>query len=166
MAEPATAGQPQSNLRKQPNSRDCFVCGVENHYGLALAFYERGTGEVVCRVRLPDRYQGFPGLAHGGVLAAMLDEAAMRAAMAGDDQRFMLTARMTIHYRKPVPVGEPLELVGRLLKQSGRLSTAQAQLRLPDGSLAAEAEAVLVDYPDRLGEADRLQALGWKVYPD
>jgi len=166
MAEPATAGQTQSNLRKQPNSRDCFVCGMENQYGLALAFYERGSGEVVCRVRLPDRYQGFPGLAHGGVLAAMLDEAAMRAAMAGDHQRFMLTARMTIHYRKPVPVGEPLELVGHLLKQSGRLSTARAQLLLPDGSVGAEAEAVLVDYPDRLAEADRLQALGWKVYPD
>ncbi|HJX39920.1 MAG TPA: PaaI family thioesterase [Anaerolineales bacterium] len=166
MAEPATAGQPQSNLRKQPNSRDCFVCGMENQYGLALAFYERGSGEVVCRVRLPDRYQGFPGLAHGGVLAAMLDEAAMRAAMAGDDQRFMLTARMTIHYRKPVPVGEPLELVGRLLKQSGRLSTARAQLLLPDGSVGAEAEVTLVDYPDRLDEADRLQAMGWKVYPD
>jgi acyl-CoA thioesterase FadM len=90
----------------------------------------------------------------------------MRAAMAGDHQRFMLTARMTIHYRKPVPVGEPLELAGQLLKQSGRLSTAQAQLLLPDGSVAAEAEAVLVDYPDRLAEADRLQALGWKVYPD
>jgi uncharacterized protein (TIGR00369 family) len=166
MAEPATAGQPQSNLRKQPNSRDCFVCGMENQYGLALAFYERGSGEVVCRVRLPDRYQGFPGLAHGGVLAAMLDEAAMRAAMARDDQRFMLTARMTIHYRKPVPVGEPLELVGRLLKQSGRLSTARAQLLLPDGSVGAEAEVTLVDYPDRLDEADRLQAMGWKVYPD
>jgi len=166
MAEPATAGQTQSTLRKQPNSRDCFVCGMENQYGLALAFYERDSGEVVCRVRLPDRYQGFPGLAHGGVLAAMLDEAAMRAAMAADHQRFMLTARMTIHYRKPVPVGERLELVGRLLKQSGRLSTAQAQLRLSDGSVAAEAEVTLVDYPDRLDEADRLQALGWKVYPD
>jgi acyl-coenzyme A thioesterase PaaI-like protein len=166
MAEPATAGQPQSNLRKQPNSRDCFVCGMENQYGLALAFYERGSGEVVCRVRLPDRYQGFPGLAHGGVLAAMLDEAAMRAAMAGDHPRFMLTARMTIRYRKPVPVGEPLELVGHLLRHSGRLSTARAQLRLSDGSLAAEAEVTLVDYPDSLGEADRLQALGWKVYPD
>jgi uncharacterized protein (TIGR00369 family) len=139
---------------------------VENRSGLALAFYERADGAVVCRVTLPDRFQGFPGLAHGGVLAAMLDEAAMRAAMAGDHQRFMLTARMTIHYRKPVPVGEPIELVGRLLKQSGRLSTAQAQLLLPDGSLGAEAEAVLVDYPERLGEAGRLQALGWKVYPD
>ena len=166
MAEHATPGQTQSNLRKQPNSRDCFVCGVENQYGLALVFYERDPEEVVCRVRLPERYQGFPGLAHGGVLAAMLDEAGMRAAMAGDHLRFMLTARMAIRYRKPVPVGEPLELVGRLLKQSGRLSMAQAQLLLPDGSVGAEAEAVLVDYPDRLAEADRLQALGWKVYPD
>ena len=166
MAKPAAAGQTQSNLRKQPNSRDCFVCGMENQHGLALAFYERGPEEVVCQVRLPDRYQGFPGLAHGGVLAAMLDEAGMRAAMAGDHQRFMLTARMTIRYRKPVPVGEPLELVGQLLRQSGRLSTARAQLRLSDGSLAAEAEVTLVDYPDSLDEADRLQALGWKIYPD
>jgi uncharacterized protein (TIGR00369 family) len=166
MTEPAAAGQTKSSLRKQPNSRDCFVCGVENTYGLALAFYEPGPGSVTCRVRLPERYQGFPGLAHGGVLAAMLDEAAMRAAMAGDHARFMLTARMTIRYRKPVPVGEPLELVGQVLKQGGRVSTARAELRLPDGSVGAEAEATLVDYPDHEGDQQRLDALGWKVYPD
>jgi uncharacterized protein (TIGR00369 family) len=139
---------------------------MENPYGLALAFYESGPGEVICRVSLSERYQGFPGLAHGGVLAAMLDEAAMRAVMAGDYQRFLLTARMNIRYRKPVPVGQPIELLGRALKQGGRVSTARAELRLPDGSLGAEAEATLVDYPDRLAEGDRLKALGWKVYPD
>lgn len=158
--------EPEPALRKQPNSRDCFVCGVENRYGLALSFYEPGPGQVVCEVRLPEQFQGFPGLAHGGVMAAMLDEAAMRAAMTEDHQRFMLTARMTIRYRKPVPVGAPLKLVGRLLKQSGRISTAQAELLLPDGSVGAEAEAALVDYPVRLTDAERMESLGWRVYPE
>jgi hypothetical protein len=136
---------------------------MENQYGLALAFYERGPGEVVCRVRLADRYQGFPGLAHGGVLAAMLDEAAMRAAMAGDHQRFMLTARMTIRYRKPVPVGSRLSWWAATQAERPVVD-GPGQPAAPDGSVGGSG-GHLVDYRTA-GRSGRLQALGWKVYPD
>ncbi len=151
---------------KQPNSRHCFVCGLQNPVGLRLAFYDTGPGEVTCDVTVPEQYQGYPGVVHGGVIAAMLDEVVGRAAMEGDVWRFMMTAKLDLRYRKPVPVGQPLRLVGRMEQRRGRLATARGEIRLADGSLGAEAQAVLSDIPGMPGGVSQVEALGWKVYPD
>jgi hypothetical protein len=42
---------------------------------------------------------------------------------------------------------------------------AKAELRLPDNSIGAEAEAILIDAPNFDAEGDDLQALGWRIYP-
>lgn len=151
---------------KQPNSRHCFVCGIENPVGLHLAFYSTDANEVVAEVTIPDGYQGYPGVVHGGILASMLDEAAGRAVMGGDIWRLMVTARLSVRYRKPVPIGQPLRLVGRLERRHGRLAKAHSEIQLPDGTVGAEAEALLADVPTPPGEAPDMDSLGWKVYPD
>ena len=149
----------------QPNSQHCFVCGVSNPFGLQLRFYVSGPGEVTAECTLADPYQGYPGVVHGGVVAAMLDEASGRSMM-GDDlnPRFMFTARLDIRYRKNVPVGEPLRLVGRAGKNRGRSATASGAIYNAGGELLAEAEAVLIDVPENLVGKTDLEALGWKVY--
>ncbi|MFV1858891.1 MAG: PaaI family thioesterase [Anaerolineales bacterium] len=151
---------------KQPNSKYCFVCGVENHHGLQLAFYYDESGTVYAEATVPDQFQGYPGTVHGGIVAAMLDEVATRAAMVVDPNAFKVTARMTLRYRKKVPTGEPLQMIGWIERESGRASKAAAEIRLPDGSLGAEVEALMVDYPDPFAEEGELDRLGWKVYPD
>ncbi|MEW6566949.1 MAG: PaaI family thioesterase [Chloroflexota bacterium] len=159
---------PTPNLarRKQPNSRHCFVCGVENRNGLGLRFYHTGPGEVTAETTVPEHFQGYPGVVHGGVVATMLDEIVGRAAMEGEPTRFMVTASLKVRYHQPVPIGQPLRLVGTLKSRRGRLATAVGQLHLPDGSLGAEAEALLSDLPTMPGGEADLEALGWKVYPD
>ena len=166
MPDQSQSLKPASPLKKQPNSRHCFVCGLANRYGLALNFYEDGEGRVVTETEIPEHYQGFPGVVHGGILAAMLDEVAGRAAMVNDPNRFFMTAKMTVRYREPVPISEPLKLVGEMLKDRGRIYTASAQIILPNGSIGAEAEATMVEFPELSLENSRLEALGWKVYPD
>jgi acyl-coenzyme A thioesterase PaaI-like protein len=151
---------------KQPGSLNCFVCGVENPVGLHMAFYDQAGGSVVSEVTVPDRYQGYPGVVHGGIIAAMLDEVAGRAAMQGDTTRFMMTAKLEIRYRKPVPIDQPLHLVGRLEKRRGRLTIVHGEVRLPDGSLGAEAEALLSDTPHAFDGAVDFERTGWRVYPD
>lgn len=151
---------------KQPNSRHCFVCGVENKTGLGLKFFEIGDGRVVAEPCLPDSYQGYPGVVHGGIVASMLDEIAGRAAMIGDHNHFRLTAKLNIRYRKPVPVGETIRLEGWVVEDRGRLATAHAEIRLSDGTKAAEAEAVLADLPGAPDHEEVLDELGWKVYPE
>lgn len=151
---------------KQPNSKDCFVCGVENKTGLNLEFFEVGNGRVAAEPTLPERYQGYPGIIHGGIVAAMLDEIAGRAAMVHDHNHFRLTAKLEIRFRRPVPVGEPVQLFGWVAEDRGRLVSTHAEIRLKDGTLAAEAKAILADLPGAPVEEEVLDALGWRVYPN
>jgi acyl-coenzyme A thioesterase PaaI-like protein len=151
---------------KQPNSKHCFVCGRENPYGLKLNFYETHPGEVVVEYEVPEQYQGYPGVVHGGIVAAMLDEVTGRVHMGGDPPRFMFTARLEIRYHKNVPVGKRLKIVGYAGKSRERTATATGKIFGPDGELLAEADALLVNVPESVTEEVDLEALGWKVYPD
>ena len=63
---------------KQPNSRHCFACGLENPIGLKLKFYQTAEDEVTADYVAPEEYQGYPGILHGGVTATILDEAVGR----------------------------------------------------------------------------------------
>ncbi len=153
-------------LSTQPNSRYCFVCGIANPFGLQLRFYKSGEEEVTAEYTVPQRFQGYPGVVHGGIVAAMLDEVAGRAHMGGDPPRFMYTARLDIRYRKNVPVGEPLRLIGRIGKSKRRTATSTSQIYGPDGALLAEAEALLVDLPPEVLDSTDLEALGWKIYDE
>jgi acyl-coenzyme A thioesterase PaaI-like protein len=150
----------------QPNSRHCFVCGLANPNGLQLRFYQTGPGEVAAEYTVPDQFQGYPGVVHGGIVAAMLDEITGRALMGGDPPRFMFTARLDIRYRKNVPTGQPLRLVGRAEKTKSRTATSLGQIFGVDGELLAEAEAILVDLPEETLGSVSLEALGWRVYEE
>jgi acyl-coenzyme A thioesterase PaaI-like protein len=151
---------------KQPNSNHCFVCGRENLFGLHLEFYETTPGEVVVEYTVPEQFQGYPGVVHGGVVAAMLDEVTGRVHMGGYPPRLMFTARLDIHYRKNVPIGKPLRIVGHAGKSRERTATATGQIFGPDGELLADAEAVLVNVPEGMVDKVDLATIGWKVDPD
>jgi acyl-coenzyme A thioesterase PaaI-like protein len=156
--------QPLSS--RQPNSRQCFVCGLANPFGLHIRFDNSSPGEVTAEYTVSEEFQGYPGIVHGGIVAAMLDEAAGRSHMSGDPPRFMFTARLNICYRKNVPVGKPIRLVGRAGKRHVRSAAATSAIYNQDGELLAEADAILVEVPAETLDTGNLEALGWKVYPD
>jgi hypothetical protein len=85
--------------------------------------------------------------------------------MIGNSNRFTVTVRMELKSRQPVPVETALVIVGRAVKLRGRLVHARGEVRLPDGSVAAEAEATLADMPEALATPEQLAALGWRVEP-
>lgn len=151
---------------KQPNSRFCFVCGVENEYGLKLDFYETGPGEITVEHVIPDRFQSYPGVVHGGIVASLVDEVLGRVHMGSDptDTRFMYTAKLTVKYCKPVPTGKPIKIVGKALDSRRRSATSMAEIFGPDGEVLVEAEAILVNVPEETMETLDQEALGWKVY--
>jgi acyl-coenzyme A thioesterase PaaI-like protein len=151
---------------KQPNSNHCFVCGRQNPYGLHLIFNETAPGEVAVEYTVPEQFQGYPGVVHGGVVAAMLDEVIGRTHMGGFPPRFMFTARLDIRYRKNVPVGKPLRIIGHAINSRERSATAIGQIFSTEGELLAEAEGILVNVPEGLIDNVDLEAIGWKVDPD
>ncbi|NPA07323.1 MAG: PaaI family thioesterase, partial [Chloroflexi bacterium] len=68
----------------QPNSAHCFVCGLRNPYGLKMRFLQIAPDRVRAYAVVPEVYQGYPGVVHGGILAAMMDEVTGRAASGTD----------------------------------------------------------------------------------
>jgi acyl-coenzyme A thioesterase PaaI-like protein len=150
---------------KQANSLHCFVCGQENPVGLHLNFYQTAPGEVTANFTPPEQYQGYPGVLHGGIVASILDETAGRSLMGIFPPRFMFTAKLAVKYRRNIPIGVTLKAIGKAGKDRGRTAEAWSGIYAQDGSLLAEAIALLVDvhdHPDPIA----LEATGWKVYPD
>jgi acyl-coenzyme A thioesterase PaaI-like protein len=150
-------------MNPQPNSEMCFVCGRRNPVGLYMKFKDDGKGEVVSKYAVPARYQGYPGIVHGGVLAAMLDEVVGRVSMIGDPHHFMMSVRLEVLYRQPVPVDMPLDVVGRIIRLRGRLGKAEGKIYLPDGTVGCEAAMTLADIPKELLSNANLALLDWKV---
>jgi len=132
--------------KPQPTSRMCFVCGRENPVGLHVQFYEdHEKQQVVVPLVIPDHYQGYPGIAHGGILATILDEATGRALMmAMEDDPFWVTAKLEMRYRKPTPTETPLTVVGWVVKQRSRTAEVAGEIRLADGTVTVEASALIV----------------------
>jgi len=153
-------------MEKQENSHSCFVCGVKNPYGLQLSFYQAAPGEVQSQYTVAEQFQGYPGVVHGGIVAAMLDEAAGRAFMVTGTTRFMFTAKLSVRYRKPVPVGRLLTLKGHAYEDKGRVTIGRSEIYDENGTLLADAEAVLTEIPDGFFENQNAASLGWKVYSD
>ena len=150
-------------MNKQPNSEMCFVCGRSNPVGLYMQFYDDGELQVVSDYTVPAHYQGYPGIVHGGVVAAMLDEIVGRVSMIGDHHHFMMSVKLQVLYRHPVPIETPLHVVGRILRLRGRLGKAEGRIVLPDGTLACEAQMSLADVPKELLASTNPSLLNWKV---
>lgn len=145
----------------------CFGCGMENPIGLKLFFYERDDGRVLARFTPEEVHEGYPGVLHGGIISALLDEVLGRVCIAED--RWMVTAKMEVRYRRPIPVGEPLTIVGEPVDDRSDRSqrmTVRGEIRLPDGSVGAEATATFFALPEErvAGMIDDLEF--WQVVPD
>lgn len=130
-----------------------------------MIFYDNGADEVYAEHTVSADFQGYPGIVHGGVQAAMLDEIIGRVAMIEDHHHFMMSVRLEVKYRRPVPVDTPLKVVGRLVHIKGRLGKAIGEIILPDGTTATEAALTLADLPPALRADGDLDALGWRVDP-
>ena len=154
---------------KQPNSRMCFICGMENPVGLHLHLYETGPGMVETIYTAPQHFQGYPGVLHGGIVSAIIDEVSGRTHMGSDPAapRFMYTAKLEIKYRRNVPIGEPLKIIGKAGRSKGKVAEAWAGIYLGGTEeLLAEGNVLLVNVPEDQFDLSMLDELGWKVYSD
>ena len=141
----------QLSLNDQTDYGLCFACGPRNPYGLKLHF-ERDGDRIVSRFTALEEYQGFPGYLHGGIITALLDEVMSRVSMITYN-RWSMTAGIDVHFRKPVFIGQEVTAVAEHLESNRRVVTAQAELVLPDGTVAAKATGRFFHVPqERLAE--------------
>ncbi len=129
----------------------CFACGVLNEHGLRLSLHAQDD-RCWSEITLDDRFQGWDGIAHGGILSTILDEVMAWTLVAQD--AWGMTARMTVTFHRPVVIGRPIRAEGRIIETRRRVSrTAAAITDAATGEVLASAEATYVAAPaDRRAE--------------
>ncbi len=140
----------------QPGNSACFICGEDNPAGIHAHYDEQADGTLFARFTGQEHHQGYPGRMHGGIIAAILDEAIGRAVPTPERG---MTRELRVRYRQPVPLSVDLLAVGRITSAGERVREDAAELRLPDGTVAVEAQArYRVPDPEPLGAFDPARA--------
>ncbi|MEK7247912.1 MAG: PaaI family thioesterase [Chloroflexota bacterium] len=124
---------------------NCFGCGMRNPEGLRIEFEIDGL-KASGRFTPRKVHQGFPGVAHGGIAAAAMDEAmgwAMYAAGA-----WAMTVKMQVKYRKPLTLGEEVIVSAETTRDRGRRLEAAARIETLAGEVLCEAEGLFLRMPE------------------
>jgi acyl-coenzyme A thioesterase PaaI-like protein len=130
-----------------PRSATCFVCGRDNEQGLGARFRRIDEHTVEVRTRFSDTKEGFPGVVHGGVQTAVLDET-MGWAAACQAGVFAVTASLEVRFRHKLPTGLAVRIRGRF-KESlrGRLLLAEGWIEDEAGTVYTRASGKFVPLP-------------------
>lgn len=150
-------------MEKQPNSRYCFLCGIENPIGLNLSFYQEGD-RVTAHYCPKEEHQGYPGVLHGGITCALLDETIGRVLVSQDI--WAMTVDLDVRFIKPIPLGEPLTVIGEMTRLRSRTMEGKGEIHLADGTVAATAQARYIRLPESRIEEFKSELGFWQVIPD
>ena len=145
MTSEVQRGSAEAALQFEIEPHNCFACGELNEHGLQLRMHlgERGSWT---ELTLPRRFEGWDGIAHGGILATLADEV-MAWSLFTDDQ-VGLTARLAVDFRRPAPIGRPIRADGWIAdRRRLRYDTAARIVDAEGGDLLAEATGVYMAAP-------------------
>jgi acyl-coenzyme A thioesterase PaaI-like protein len=154
--------------QKQPNSKMCLVCGLQNQFGLKTAFYELENQELLGIFTPMEEHQSYPGRLHGGISAAILDETIGRAIMmdSGDEDIWGVTMKFSAVYKKPIPLNEELRVVSRITKDTRLVFEGTGEILLEDGTVAVEGQGKYLKMTlDKISDNVNPEHLDWRVVP-
>jgi acyl-coenzyme A thioesterase PaaI-like protein len=100
-----------------PHWPTCFGCGPEAEAGLHAVTRKVGD-EVHCTYTFTSRHEGAPGIAHGGAVAALVDDVC--GGLLFVIREPAVTRTLNVEYLKPVLVGETYDLVAKVDRREGR----------------------------------------------
>jgi hypothetical protein len=124
--------------RSDNRFHQCFGCGPGHPTGLHVRCFKTPEG-VVSPIIISRQYEGPPAAAHGGIVAAYLDEV-LAAAVVRTTARIAVTGELTVRYVKPVPTETPIIGRGSLAADHGRYVDVEGRLEeLSTGSVLATA---------------------------
>ena len=118
---------------------NCFACGPRNEHGLRLRFFaDDETGEVFTTFAPREHFSGWPGIVHGGVQCALVDEVSFWA-MFDRTRKIALTAKIEITYSKKVPSDGTLDVRARVRSVEGRRVVVDSVINGGDGECLTKA---------------------------
>jgi acyl-coenzyme A thioesterase PaaI-like protein len=157
---------PRKVTAKQHNSRMCFVCGLQNSFGLKASFFEVEGDQLVALFTPCEQHQGYPDRLHGGLAATILDETIGRAMNIGQNEIWGVTVEFKVRYKKPVPLDQELKAVGRITSQNRRFFEGTGEILLPNGEVAVEGYGKYIKLPlEEIADFD-YEEQDWKAVPN
>ncbi|MDW7710674.1 MAG: PaaI family thioesterase [Deferrisomatales bacterium] len=134
-------------MERLPSFRSCYFCGTENRSGLGIRYFrDGGKDRVWGSVDPGSMLCGYPGILHGGIQAALLDDVIYWAVA----YRFALTSvtvSLNTRFRAPARLGRAFRLEAWVAVARGRKVTARGELRDAKGGVVAEGEGVYLLHP-------------------
>ena len=118
---------------------DCFGCAPHNTKGLKVQIWYTKKG-CISYHKIPKEYCGFKGIAHGGIIATLLDEVAAWIIIT-HLFRVGITVQATIRYLKPVRTEVDIEIEGEILENVKGNTVVLTRIRSKKGTILAEAES-------------------------
>jgi len=111
-----------------------------------------------------ERFQGWDGIAHGGILATILDEV-MAWALVGEDN-WGVTARLSIDFKRPVSVGQRIRAEGWITRSRRRIVDTEARVvDALSGEVLATSTGVYMA-ADEERKRELRATYGWRVLDD
>ncbi len=124
---------------KYPN---CFVCGDNNRHGLKARFFFDGD-KAFSEVVADESFEGYRGVYHGGIIAALLDEVMIKAILARNI--IAVTVEMTVRYHAPVAIGDRLTFTGRITGSRRHVYFTEGDVTDSNGTVCASATGKYVE---------------------
>lgn len=128
-------------IGKEGENQWCFACGRLNPIGLKLQFREENNTYLTSFTPGPE-HQSYDGIVHGGIVSTLLDE--ITAGYIFAKGMNAVTARLEVRFRQPTPIGVNLTVEGKVAAQRGKLYEMTGTVKLPDGTVTAEAKATIM----------------------
>jgi acyl-coenzyme A thioesterase PaaI-like protein len=144
---------PQVSIDIPDGYAECFGCGQDNPIGLKLKFEPDGKGiKAICT---PDeRYQGWPGYLHGGIVGCLLDEVMSNVTYQQGIR--CVTAKYETRLRQLIPIGVTLTITSHTTRKTRKVIDCVSAVKLPDGTIVAEGSAThfVIDVQRDTGKAE------------
>jgi uncharacterized protein (TIGR00369 family) len=138
-------------IRLEPKlTNKCFGCGGANDGGMKLTFeQDNANRKIVGRFVLGARYQGGGGMAHGGIIATLLDEAMGKVCRFREARA--VTAELTVEYVKPIHVENEIVVEASEQESKGRNLFLTGEIRNAAGEVLARGRGrfVILGYGER-----------------
>ncbi|MDN5335173.1 MAG: hypothetical protein PWR02_199 [Synergistales bacterium] len=133
-------------LEKMKGSDGCFVCDQsgKNPKALGITVYwdpEEKRAEIPFKPE--SDWCGFEGIVHGGILAAIADDA-MSWALKQSTGTFGFTASMSVRYLRPVKSGGTYKAVGTVTKTDGRKIHTRSRILDEAGNTCVDVKGIFV----------------------
>lgn len=140
-----TESRPHKSVPEPMRTHNLMTGTLSGPHALSIApyvFNEENGKSMMMIMHLGTEICGHPGIVHGGLLAALLDEGLARCCFAALPSGVGVTANLNVDYRAPAPVGGYYVLKAETTRVEGRKAWVEGRIEtLPTGD---GSEAVLV----------------------